>query len=179
MDQAAIEQLIQERVEQEVQNQLAKQEARAMTIILTKGTMDMVYPAMILATTGAAMDLETSVFFTFYGLNALKKNNIDKLQVAPIANPAMPVPMPNIIGMLPGMTAMATAMMKSWMKRENVAPLSELLELAIEADVRLIGCQMTMDVMSVKREELIDDIEVGGAAMYMSIAAKAQINLFI
>ncbi len=179
MDQAAIEKLIQERVEQEVEKRLATQEARAMTIILTKGTMDMVYPAMILATTGAAMDLDTSVFFTFYGLNALKKNNIDKLQVAPIANPAMPVPMPNIIGMLPGMTAMATAMMKSWMKRENVAPLSELLELAIDADVRLIGCQMTMDVMGVKREELIDDIEVGGAAMYMSIAAKAQINLFI
>ena len=179
MDQAAIEKLIQERVEQEVEKRLALQEARAMTIILTKGTMDMVYPAMILATTGAAMDLDTSVFFTFYGLNALKKNNIDKLKVAPIANPAMPVPIPNIIGMLPGMTAMATAMMKSWMKRENVAPLSELLELAIDAEVKLIGCQMTMDVMGVKREELIDDIEVGGAATYMAIAAKAQINLFI
>ena len=65
-------------------------------------------PPLILATAAAAMDMEAAIFFTFYGLEILKKGNADKLKVAPIANPAMPMPVPNIIGMLPGMTAMAT-----------------------------------------------------------------------
>ncbi len=167
-------------VEEQVKAELAKQgppDARAMTIIATKGTLDMAYPPLILATTAAAMDLETSIFFTFYGLEILKKGV--SLKVPPIANPAMPVPVPNIIGMLPGMTAMATAMMNSWMKRENVPPISDLLNLALEADVRLVACQMTMDVMGIKREDLIDGIEVGGAATYLAMAAKAQINLFV
>ncbi len=167
-------------VEEQVKAELAKQEppdARAMTIIATKGTLDMAYPPLILATTAAAMDLETSIFFTFYGLEILKKGV--SLKVPPIANPAMPVPVPNIVGMLPGMTAMATAMMNSWMKRENVPPISDLLDLALEADVRLVACQMTMDVMGIKREDLIDGIEVGGAATYLAMAAKAQINLFV
>lgn len=179
MNQAEIEKLIDERVQKEVERRLAQAEARAMTIILTKGTMDMAYPALILATTGAAMDLETSVFFTFYGLNVIRKDKMDNLKVSPVGNPAMPITIPNIVGMLPGMTAMATTMMNGWMRREHVATIPELINIAIESDVRLIGCQMTMDVMGVKREQLIDEIDVGGAAMYMGIAAKAQINLFI
>jgi peroxiredoxin family protein len=97
--------------------------------------------------------MESAIFFTFYGLEILKKGNADKLKVAPIANPAMPMPVPNIIGMLPGMTAMATGMMNSWMKKANVAKLSELLAMAQEMGVRLIGCQMTMDVMGLKKED--------------------------
>jgi peroxiredoxin family protein len=171
---------IQKLVEEQVKAELAKQgppEASAMTIVASKGTLDMAYPALILAATAVAMDLETSIFFTFYGLEIIKKNA--NLKVPPIANPAMPVPVPNIIGMLPGMTAMATSMMKGWMKRENVPPISELIEVAKESEVRLIACQMTMDVMGVKKEELIDGVEVGGAAAYLGAAAKAQINLFI
>ena len=75
----------------------------------------MAYPPLILATTAVAMDMEAAIFFTFYGLNIIKKSTMSSLKVPPIANPAMPVPMPNIIGALPGMTAMATMMMKSWM----------------------------------------------------------------
>ncbi len=166
-------------VEQKVAEQLATQEARAMTIIASKGTLDWAYPVLILASTAAAMDLETSIFFTFYGLDILNKKKINSLKVPPIANPAMPVPMPNILGMLPGMTAMATMMMNSWMKKANVPSLKELLDLCIEADVKMIACQMTMDVMGVKREDLIDECDVGGAASYLAEAAKAQINLFV
>ena len=90
----------------------------------------MAYPPLILATAAAAMDMEVTIFFTFYGLDILKKGNADHLKVAPIANPAMPVPVPNIIGMLPGMTYMATTMMNNWMKKAQVAKLSELLEMA-------------------------------------------------
>lgn len=123
------------------------------------------------------MDLEAAIFFTFYGLEILKKGNADKLQVAPIANPAMPMPVPNIIGMLPGMTAMATSMMNNWMKKANVAKLSELLEMAQEMGVRLIACQMTMDVMGIKKEDLIDGIEIGGAATFLEFASEDAIAL--
>lgn len=166
----------------EVKKELAAQgppDARAMTIIASKGTLDMAYPVLILATTGAAMDLETSVFFTFYGLEILRKDRYANLKVAPIANPAMPVPVPNIIGMLPGMTAMATGMMNSWMKKVNVPTIPQLIEAALELDVKLIACQMTMDVMGIDKTQLIDGIEFGGAATYLGRAAKAQINLFV
>ncbi len=175
MTREEIEKLIDERVEQ----RLAAQEARAMTIIASKGTLDMAYPVLILATTAAAMDLETSVFFTFYGLDIINRHKYANLKVPPVGNPAMPVPVPNIIGMLPGMTAMATAMMKNWMGKVNMASIPELLDVALESGVKLIACQMTMDVMGIKKEDLIDGLEFGGAATYLGEAAKAQINLFI
>jgi len=123
------------------------------------------------------MDMEAAIFFTFYGLEILRKDNADKLKVAPIANPAMPMPVPNIIGMLPGMTAVATGMMNNWMEKANVAKLSELLEMAQEMGVRLIGCQMTMDVMGIKKEDLIDGIEIGGAATFLEFASDDAIAL--
>lgn len=147
--------------------------------IASKGTMDMAYPPLILASTAAAMDIESAIFFTFYGLDILHKKKNKKLKVPPLANPAMPVPMPNIVGALPGMTAMATMMMNKWMGAENVPSIPELLDMCIEGDVKLIGCQMTMDVMGVKREELIDDIEVGGAATFLEYASKCNITLFV
>jgi len=146
-------------------------------IIAAHGTLDAAYPPLILATAAAAMDMEATIFFTFYGLNILKKGNADKLKVAPIANPAMPIPIPNIIGMLPGMTFAATAMMNSWMEKANVAKLSELIDIAIESDVKMVACQMTMDVMGIKREELIDGIQIGGAATFLEFASKNAITL--
>ncbi|MGA9532202.1 MAG: DsrE/DsrF/DrsH-like family protein [Anaerolineales bacterium] len=148
-----------------------------LAIIAAHGTLDLAYPPFILATAAAAMDMKVAIFFTFYGLNILKKDHIDKLQVAPLANPAMPMPVPNIVGVLPGMTAMATSMMNDMMEKANVAKLSELLEMAIEMDVRLIGCQMTMDVMGIKREDLIADIEIGGAATFLEFASHNAITL--
>ena len=140
------------------------------------------YPPLILATAAAAMDMEAAIFFTFYGLEIIKKGNADKLQVSAIANPAMPQPIPgisvpNILGMLPGMTAVATGMMNSWMKKANVARLSELLEMAVESGVRIIACQMSMDVMGIKKEDLIDGVEVGGAATFLEFASENAIAL--
>ena len=135
-----------------------------------------------LATAAVAMDMEAAIFFTFYGLEILKKGKADKLQVSPIANPAMPQPIPgisvpNIIGVLPGMTAVATGMMNGWMKKAKVAKLSELLDMAIEMDVRMIACQMSMDVMGIKKEDLIDGVEVGGAATFLQYASENAIAL--
>jgi peroxiredoxin family protein len=123
------------------------------------------------------MDMEVTIFFTFYGLDILKKGHADHLKVAPIANPAMPVPVPNIIGMLPGMTHMATAMMNNWMKKAHVARLSELLETAQEMGVKLVACQMSMDVMGIKQADLIEGVEIGGAATFIDFASQNAISL--
>lgn len=154
-----------------------RQTAKRLAIISMHGTLDMAYPPLILATAAAAMDMEVTIFFTFYGLEIVKKNKADHLKVAPIANPAMPVPVPNIIGMLPGMTYAATGMMNNWMKKAHVAKLSELLDIAIESGVKLIACQMTMDVMGVKPEDLIDGVEIGGAATFLDFASDNAVSL--
>lgn len=156
---------------------MAEESSKRLAIIALHGTLDEAYPPLILATAALAMDMEAAIFFTFYGLEILKKGKADKLLVAPIANPAMPIPVPNIIGMLPGMTGMATGMMNSWMKKANVAKLSELLEMAVEGGVRLIACQMSMDVMGIKKEDLIDGVEIGGAATFLSYASENAITL--
>jgi peroxiredoxin family protein len=161
---------------------MADQVATRLAIIAAHGTLDAAYPPLILGTAAVAMDMEVAIFFTFYGLEILKKGNADKLQVSPIANPAMPQPVPgisvpNIIGVLPGMTAVATNMMNGWMKKANVAKLSELLAMAQEFGVKLIACQMTMDVMGIKKEELIDGLEIGGAATFIEFASHNAIAL--
>lgn len=150
--------------------------SQRLALIAGHGTLDAAYPPLILSTTAAAMDIEAAIFFTFFGLEIIKKGRIDKLQIAPLGNPAMPMPVPNIIGAIPGMTAVATKMMNNWMGKANVAKPSELLQMAVESGVRLIGCQMTMDVMGIKKEDLIDGVEIGGAATLMEFASRGAIT---
>lgn len=150
-----------------------------MAIVASKGTMDMAYMPLILGSTAGAMDMEVAIFFTFYGLQIIHKKNNKHLKVAPIANPAMPMPVPNIVGMLPGMTAMATMMMKSWMAKEKVPGIPELLEMCQEAGVKIMACQMSMDVMGIKKEDLIDGVECVGAGTYLGYASEAAITLFV
>jgi len=154
---------------------------KKMTIIASKGSLDMAYPPLILATTAAAMDFEVTIFFTFYGLELIKKGNADSLKISPLGNPAlpMPLPIPSLVASLPGMEAIATSMMKSMFKKHGVASIRQLLDLAKESGVKLIACQMTMDVMGIKQEEMIDGVEFGGAATWLDVASDAHINLFI
>jgi len=154
---------------------------KKMTIIASKGSLDMAYPPLILATTAAAMDFDVTIFFTFYGLELIKKGNADSLKISPLGNPAMPmpVPVPALVAALPGMQAFAGAMMKSMFKKHGVASIGQLLDLAKDSGVKLIGCQMTMDVMGVKQEDIIEGVEFGGAATWLDAAADSQINLFI
>ena len=154
---------------------------KKMTIIASKGALDMAYPPLILATTAAAMDMDVTIFFTFYGLDIIKKGKADNLMVSPLGNPAMPmpVPIPTLVSSLPGMEAMATAMMKSMCKKHGVASIGQLLDMAKESGVKLIACQMTMDLFGYKKEGLVDGVEVGGAAMWLDAASDSQINLFV
>ncbi|HEY6004639.1 MAG TPA: DsrE/DsrF/DrsH-like family protein [Anaeromyxobacter sp.] len=156
-------------------------DAKKMTIIASKGTLDMAYPPLILATTAAAMDMDVTIFFTFYGLEIIKKDRADRLKISPLGNPAMPMPMPipALVAALPSMQAIATSMMRSMFKKHGVATIGELLTAAKESGVKLIACQMTMDVMGVKAEDIIDGVQVGGAATWMDEAAGSQVNLFV
>ena len=158
---------------------MSEEKPKKMAIIAGHGTLDAAYPPLILASTAVALDMEVAIFSTFYGLDIVNKKKLKKLKVAPLGNPAMPIPVPNFIGGLPGMTFMATQMMKSWMKGSGVATVPELLDVCIEMGVQLIGCQMTMDVMGVERDDLIDEIEVGGAATFLEFAQDADVTLYI
>ena len=158
--------------------------AKTMTMIVTKGSLDWAYPPFILATTAAAMGVDVTMFFTFYGLPLLLKK-LD-LQVTPLGNPAMKMPMmglhmamPNVVGMLPGVTAGATTMMKNLIAKKGVASIEDLREAAIESDVKMIACQMTMDLFEYKLEDMIEGPTLGGAATYLEKALKSDINLFI
>ncbi len=152
---------------------------KRVALIASKGTLDMAYPPLILATTAAAMDMEAAIFFTFYGLEIVKKSKSAHLKVPPLANPAMPVPMPNIIGVLPGMTRMASWMMQDWMKKGGVPTIPDLLDMAKENGVRLIACQMSLDVLGIKKEDLLDGLEFAGAGAFLDFAADADITLFV
>ncbi len=145
-----------------------------MLIILSKGTMDMVYPALMIATTAATMGKEVHMFFTFWGLNAVSKKNVGSLKVAPVGNPGMP--MPNILGMIPGMTAMATRMMNGKMQKAKVPSVPEMFKMAKDLGVKLHACSTTMEVMGTPRETLIDEIDdVVGAATMVSLGEGGQI----
>lgn len=160
---------------------MAEEKRKRMAIIASKGTLDMAYPPLILASTASAMDVETAIFFTLYGVDIINKKKYASLQVAPVANPAMPspIPFPNILGILPGMTPMATAMMKGMIKKINWPSIPELVNTCVEAGVRMIACTPTMEMTGVKKEDLIDGVEVAGAAEFLNFALDADITLFI
>jgi peroxiredoxin family protein/TusA-related sulfurtransferase len=172
-----------------------KKGKQKMTIIASKGTLDMAYPPLILASTGASLGMDVSIFFTFFGLDIVNKHKVDKLKIAPVANPAMPMgalpfpkPLPkfmelifsNFLGMLPGMTAFATWAMKKMFAAEGVATIPELVADCKEMGVKFIACQMTMDVMGCPNQDLIPEVDAcGGAAAFLAEAADADITLFI
>jgi peroxiredoxin family protein len=152
---------------------------KKLAIIATKGTLDWAYPPFILASTASALGYETEIFFTFYGLQLLKKNL--NLQVSPLGNPGMPMPMPVpvVLQALPGMQSMMTMMMKQKMKSKGVASVEELREICVEAEVRLIACQMTVDLFEFNTKDFIDGIEYGGAATFFEFAGESDICLYI
>jgi peroxiredoxin family protein len=163
---------------------VAAPETKSMSIIVTKGSLDWAYPPFILATTAAAMGLPVTMFFTFYGLPLLFKKL--ELQVTAAGNPAMKMPMmgmhmglPNALTAVPGVDAACSIMMKNLIKKKGVASIEELRDLAVEAEVRMIGCQMTMDLFEYGKEDMIVGVEIGGAATYIESATNAHINLFI
>ena len=181
-----------ERFEQKMQED-KENKTHSMALIATKGTLDMAYPPFILASTAAALGWKVSVFFTFYGLNLLKKD-LD-LKISPLGNPAMPMKMPagpewfkdiewkipNVVcSNIPGFEKFATEMMKKTMQSKGVASITELREMCVEEDVHLIACQMTVDLFGYEKQEFISEIaDWCGAASFLSYAQDADVCLFI
>lgn len=157
--------------------------AKKMTIIQTKGTLDWAYPPFILASTAAALGYQVNIFFTFYGLQLIRKDL--KLKVSPLGNPGMPMPMgmhnwfPVIGTALPGMEGMMTAMMKNKIKSKGIASIEELRSICVESEVRMIACQMTIDLFDWDAKDFISGVELGGAATYLEAAGDADVTLFI
>jgi len=153
--------------------------SKKMALIATKGTLDWAYPPFILSSTAAALGYDVEIFFTFYGLKLLEKN-LD-LQVSPLGNPGMPMPMPVpvLVQALPFMQSMITSMMKKKMASKGVAPLDELRELCLEAEVKFVACQMTVDLFEMDTNSFIDDVTYAGAAAFFEFAGESDITLYI
>lgn len=156
---------------------------KKLAIIATKGTLDWAYPPFILASTAAALGYETQVFFTFYGLQLLRKKL--NLKVSPLGNPGMPMPLgmdkwfPVMGTALPGMEGVMSTMMRKKMKAKGVASIEELRDLCMEAEVKMIACQMTVDLFDFTPDEFIDGIEYGGAATFFEFAGESDICLYV
>jgi peroxiredoxin family protein len=175
-----LEELVREQIKAVLEAEARKTRPKRIAIVASKGTLDAAYPPLILATTAAALDMEAGIFFTFFGLEIIKKSGLENLKFVPIANPAMPMPMPNLLGALPGMTGLATLMMKQTIKQKHIASIPELMGLAKECGVKLWPCQMTMDMMNITRGELIDGVqEPVGAATFLEYASSSDISLFV
>jgi peroxiredoxin family protein len=191
-DLASLEAWFDRRLEEKIAEREAAR-TRSLAIIATKGTMDMAYPPFILASTAAALGWDASIFFTFYGLELVKKDL--NIKVSPLGNPAMPMkmpfgpdwlkhmnlPIPNALaGNLPGFESFATTMMEQTVKAKGVASIQELRDICLESGVRLLACQMTVDLFSYRQDEFIPEIsEWIGATSYLAEAQKSDVCLFV
>ena len=149
-----------------------------MVIIATKGTLDMAYPPLILASTAAAFGYDVTVFHTFWGLEILHEENSKDLKLSSVGNPNMPVP--NAIAALPGMDRMTTRMMRGKIADNDVASIEELIETSLESGVDLQACQMTIDLLGYDEDDFYDGVTTGvGAASAFQEMAEADIQLLV
>ena len=150
--------------------------AKRLVIVLTKATLDEAYPAFILANTGAASGMEVDLYFTFWGMKLLDKRTAKKTKLSPVGNPAMG--MPNLLAVLPGATAMATAMMKRKIKK-YWPTIPEMMQQAKEMGVRMHACSPTMGLMGLKEKDLIEGVDIVGASAFLGWASDNAVTIFI
>jgi len=149
-----------------------------MSIIATKGTLDMAYPPLILASTAAAFGYDVTVFHTFWGLDILHEEHSKDLKLSSVGNPNMPVP--NVFGVLPGMDKITTSMMERRISDNDTATIEQLIETSLEMGVNFQACQMTIELMDYDEDAFFDDVETGvGAATAVEDMANADIQLLI
>ncbi len=153
------------------------------TIIVFSGDFDRVFAAFIIANGAAAMGDDVTMFFTFWGLNALRKPKKQSVAGKSGLQKAFAAMMPRGAGKLKlsnmNFAGAGPRMFKSVMKQQNVMSLEELMDSARELGIRFVVCTMSMDVMGLKEEELIDGLEFGGVASYLGDADEANVNLFV
>jgi peroxiredoxin family protein len=199
-DIAVIDNLIRQRLDEilpgkieEKLKEIQENKTGSMAIIATKGTLDWAYPPFILASTAAALGWDVTIFFTFYGLNLVKKD-VSDLKVSPLGNPGMPMKMPfgpdwfksinwnipNIVQAgIPGFENVATSLMQQTIKNNGVASITELRELSQEAGVKFVVCQMTVELFGFSHDDFIDGLDYVGAASFLPVAQTSDVCLFI
>ncbi|XVH33516.1 DsrE/DsrF/DrsH-like family protein (plasmid) [Haloferacaceae archaeon DSL9] len=169
-----------ERLEREVADLKAAVDGgeRSMVIIATKGTLDMAYPPLILASTAAAFGWNVTVFHTFWGLDILHREKSKQLKLSSVGNPNMPVP--NAIAALPGMDAVTTRMMRKRMTANHTASVEELVQTCLDMGVELQACQMTVDLMGYDEDDFYDGVTTGvGAATALQRMERADVQLLV
>jgi peroxiredoxin family protein len=150
---------------------------RKLSIIASKGSLDMAYPPLILANAARMSGIETNVFFTFWGLDIITKKKMNHLHVAVIGNPSMHpwVHIPTLVGVIPGMSYAASWMMRGEIKKLDFPPVPEFVELLVDAGAHLYGCKMSMDMMKLTKADLVDGADVLGAMEFIDLSDGGQI----
>jgi peroxiredoxin family protein len=162
------------------------EENRKIAFICSKGNLDMVYPALVMGWAALGNGIDVTIFFTFWGMDMIRELRVDHLQIAPVANTSMKMSMmgidtgnlgiPNIMGVLPGMTAFATKLMKDKMDDLEVPPVREYLEMMVDAGAKLYGCKMSVDMFDLEMDDFIPGvIDVVTAGDFMDMTEGAQI----
>lgn len=146
----------------------AAPEKEMCTFICSRGSLDGAYPALILAINARRLGMEATVFFTFMGINVIRKGGVKKLHFVP----------PGTMGAIPGMSSVATWMMKKQIDQAGIPTLEELMEMAQLESVKFVACRMTMDMMSLKPEDFIDGVEIQTAEDYLKHARNCKVNMF-
>ena len=130
---------------------------KKVSIVCSKGSLEGIYPALIMAN-GACMEgMEANLFFTFFGMDAITKKKMYKIKVATVGNPALGIP--TLVGSIPGMSAMATSMMKKQMGKLDIPPIPEFIEMIHDAGCNLYACKATVDMFGLKKEDFCDQVE--------------------
>jgi peroxiredoxin family protein len=161
-------------------------ENRKIAFICSKGDLDMAYPALIMGWAALGNGIDVTLFFTFWGMDMIRKDRVDRLEIAPVANTSMKMTMmgvdtgnlgiPNLMGVLPGMTAFATSLMKDKMKKLGVPPVREYLEMLCDAGAEMYACKMSVDMFGLKQEDFIDGVKaIVTAGDFMDMTDGAQI----
>jgi peroxiredoxin family protein len=153
---------------------MADEPIKKVSIVVSKGSLEGVYPGLIMAN-GARMEgIEASLFFTFFGLEAIIKKKMNKLKVATVGNPAMH--MPTMLGMIPGMSAFATSMMKKEMDKIDIPPVDEFIEMIYDAGAKLWACKATVDMFHLSKDDFCEQTEdIINVGTFYEISAGGQI----
>jgi peroxiredoxin family protein len=162
------------------------EETRKIAYICSKGNLDMAYPALIMGWAALGNGIDVTMFFTFWGMDLINKARVDHLQIPPVANTSMKMSMmgvntgnlgiPNIMGVLPGMTAFATKLMNDKMKDLEVPPVREYLQMLVDAGAKLYACKMSVDMMDLKMDDFVDGvIDIVTAGEFIDMTEGAQI----
>lgn len=147
---------------------------KKVSIIISKGSLEGIYPGLIMANGARMQGIEANLFFTFFGLDAITKKKMNDIKVATVGNPAMGIP--TLIGALPGMSAFATSTMKKQMEELDIPPIPEFIEMIADAGGKIYACLASVEMFKLRKEDFCDQLDsVLTVGNFYDISAGGQI----